>query len=600
MLDVRDEELDLELICSDPCEEVNLPEEVDTLVSRTGWHPGSLCSDGVLELAERDDDLNSDSVWCYDDAGTALCREDSDMALCHREDSMSACSDGALHFAGEDTELDSAITFCHDVPGSTSSHGGEFRSPCGDEHGEDLELDSSSEELVSFEDGPYLSHDIVPVALDFCFSFTWAFRLWAILKRIFGEDRVLARLFSTPLIFSSHFSGLGTLEVALSMLSVAGQSAMRAKFQIHTAYACEKSLHCQRVLLRRMQGGCVFKNILDRFADIPMDFCKHGRLNFDLACAAVMSARVQSSGMCAVHQVPCTASAVYGDVSGSPCTPWARTVGGTRLGRQHPYTLLLVAWCALMRSTGVRIALHENVCGFDASLLVDLLGDLYHIHQLSVWPGQASFLFIRRPRLYFVLVLKSALRVVRSIEAIYATVCHEMRCRAEMPTAWVWRADPEELREEENSVRRRRNLPALREDEPVSPDWSYLLSMRQRASLDEQRRRWVAKHGVEPRLDPECCFNLAQTPEYTHASQSLPTFTRGSGRLWSPSRARWLLPRERAAAMGFPVYPDLARAALVELDTVTNLGPKYAVGNAMHVANLGCILATVLLATETP
>ena len=50
--------------------------------------------------------------------------------------------------------------------------------------------------------------------------------------------------------------------------------------------------------------------------------------------------------------------------------------------------------------------------------------------------------------------------------------------------------------------------------------------------------------------------------------------------------------------MGFPCSSDLAVASRVELDLATGLGPRYAMGNAMHVANVGVVLAVVATACE--
>ena len=49
--------------------------------------------------------------------------------------------------------------------------------------------------------------------------------------------------------------------------------------------------------------------------------------------------------------------------------------------------------------------------------------------------------------------------------------------------------------------------------------------------------------------------------------------------------------RENAAAMGYPVYPDLA----LDMDVAT-LQDLRSVGNAMHVANVGAIILATLAA----
>merc|ERR1712026_389861 len=65
----------------------------------------------------------------------------------------------------------------------------------------------------------------------------------------------------------------------------------------------------------------------------------------------------------------------------------------------------------------------------------------------------------------------------------------------------------------------------------------------------------------------------------------------GCTRLWSPHRRRWLTHPERAAAMGFPVYQDLAEAARVPLDHAALQAPASSLGNAMHMANVGVVVA---------
>ena len=47
--------------------------------------------------------------------------------------------------------------------------------------------------------------------------------------------------------------------------------------------------------------------------------------------------------------------------------------------------------------------------------------------------------------------------------------------------------------------------------------------------------------------------------------------------------------------MGFAVYEDLARQLNVPLDVHMDLAPAYAVGNAMHVANVGSVTMLALL-----
>ena len=56
---------------------------------------------------------------------------------------------------------------------------------------------------------------------------------------------------------------------------------------------------------------------------------------------------------------------------------------------------------------------------------------------------------------------------------------------------------------------------------------------------------------------------------------------------------------ELAAAMGYPVYPRLARAGRVAEDSGTSPpgDRSHMIGSAMHVASVGCVLAVALAAT---
>ena len=436
--------------------------------------------------------------------------------------------------------------------------------------------------------------------------FRWASRLWVVLKDVFGEERVLSRLFNgrAPIQLSSHFSGLGTLEVALGQLAVAGQGVMRAQLGVRASYACEKSPFCRRVIGLRTDN-CLFADILDRLGGLKLSvLCPGGQLNYALAADTVKSAAVLAGGWCVTHRARCAAGQVTGDVSGSPCTPWSRAAGGKRLGRRHPCVLLLLAWCGIMRSTKPPFALHENVCGFDSTVLAEMLGDLYQIQALVVSPDQAGFLMIRRPRRYYFLVLHP-LAGRAGAAAAYARVCDLMArsCgQVSEPVRWAFRASAQERLAEENAARERRGLDSLAEHAGPSPDWTYLLTGNQRAALEAHREWYTAQHGTDPARDECCTVDLSQSAQRQRSVSrgTLATFRRNSGRIWSTARRRWLTPRERAACMGYAVYDDLAEAAGVKVDVAVEHGPLYSIGNAMHVANLGCVLMTCLVAADTP
>ena len=295
---------------------------------------------------------------------------------------------------------------------------------------------------------------------DLTFCFTWARRLWLILLSLFGQPLVLLRFFTVPLSVCTHFSGLGTVELALDMLAVQGTAILRAPFQVHAAYACDSSPSNQAVLRKRLRGGCVFNDIFDPLGGIEPDgFCCNddaGRrvLCFDKAKNAIMRAPVLAVARCVAHKGPCAPKPADMDVSGSPCTPWSRASHRTPLRRRHPAVAATLAWCKVLRERRVKIALHENVRGVDVSFFVEVLGDEYNIVVIYTSPADASFSLIRRPRAYMLLTRKDCVRVTADIQAMHARVSEALRCkeRRSAGPACAWRATESELLAEENGT----------------------------------------------------------------------------------------------------------------------------------------------------
>ena len=134
----------------------------------------------------------------------------------------------------------------------------------------------------------------------------------------------------------------------------------------------------------------------------------------------------------------------------------------------------------------------------------------------------------------------------------------------------------------------------------ASADFRSLLIPKQRKYAREYEARWCHRFGSIAALDPRCAYNVGDNPEYrlnwSGPAGALPTFTRNACIVVVPSRGRWVLPCERAAAMGFPVFPLLASSGDVSLicDEFDERGAAGRIGNAMHVANIGTIVLVAL------
>ena len=97
--------------------------------------------------------------------------------------------------------------------------------------------------------------------------------------------------------------------------------------------------------------------------------------------ATALAARVSQSGECLAHRGLCRAVHTDIDISGSPCQSWS--LAGEQLRHNSPLVAVTLAWCVWLRAALVKLAIHENVLGFDVEILRDFLGDLYDIFPLT-------------------------------------------------------------------------------------------------------------------------------------------------------------------------------------------------------------------------
>ena len=210
-------------------------------------------------------------------------------------------------------------------------------------------------------------------------------------------------------------------------------------------------------------------------------------------------------------------------------------------------------------------------------------------------PGDAGFAFIRRPRRYYILTLRGVVRASVDLRDLYRRASVHLRCNTAGWEHWVWRASAQELLAEENAARDRLGFESVAEP---SGDWTYMLTSQQRGYLESHRRQWHQCH--EESFDTYTgILDLTQTPEWSRRrGEYIPTLRRRSARLWCPARRRWLTHGEKAACMGFPVSEDLAQVGRVPMDTATLAAPSFSIGNAMHVANVGVIIALTIVACD--
>ena len=145
----------------------------------------------------------------------------------------------------------------------------------------------------------------------------------------------------------------------------------------------------------------MFANVMDHLdGPLAADLVQEGILDYDRAKRCVWQLGVVKAAPCTTHGTVCLVPWVVLDVSGSPCPPWSTARRRSLVAPQeHPDTLLLLVWARVLREDRPYMAVHENVMGFQVSVMTDLVGDLYDIRVCCVGPEQVGFSIIRRPRL---------------------------------------------------------------------------------------------------------------------------------------------------------------------------------------------------------
>ena len=218
----------------------------------------------------------------------------------------------------------------------------------------------------------------------------------------------------------------------------------------------------------------------------------------------------------------------------------------------------------------------------------------------SACTADALFPLIRRTRVCSVIARRSNVEIISDIADTYSKLCLSLRARSVQPaisSCFVARED--EILDFEIACRKRKGLsPTL----VPSLCWKYLLTEKQLEFLQRYECLWVQRTSAASTDESVCVFDLIQNPKerpsLTSKSGSLPTLRHSGSCFWSSFLGRWLLPRELAAASGFPVTGSLAAVSSVAIDT--NSYSNQQLGNAMHVATVGTVVAVKRVLNSLP
>ena len=242
--------------------------------------------------------------------------------------------------------------------------------------------------------------------------FKWPDRLIHALLVTVPRNLLRETLLCTGFTFSSQFSGMGTMEHALAIISQRCKAKhLPVDFRITASLDIDSE--CQQVLTRHGGNSCIFADIVNFTCVSSKKFMRAKRYKSKLAM--MMSAPMNARCWCVRHQKECPV--LEDDVvgGGSPCT--AHSMAGKREGWKCSTFQTFLCWIRRVVAHDTIIAIHENVPSFPDRLMEDTAGATHHIFKLVVEASDVGYgKQCRRNRKYHILVSKKRGAVARSLK----------------------------------------------------------------------------------------------------------------------------------------------------------------------------------------
>ena len=127
----------------------------------------------------------------------------------------------------------------------------------------------------------------------------------------------------------------------------------------------------------------------------------------------------------------------------------------------------------------------------------------------------------------------------------------------------------------------------------------YLLNTRELQCLAIACAAYRNRFGTDPAEDEDLFLflgdNAANRLTWSAVSGRIPTFRTGGGRMYGVARQCWLTPKDRLAALGFPVDGETALAMGVPvLPVQDSLRAASVAGNSFHFMSAAVVQLVVL------
>lgn len=310
---------------------------------------------------------------------------------------------------------------------------------------------------------------------------------------------------------------------------------------------------------------------------------------------AALSSPYSRTLLCHTCESECLVPLAQVLVAGIPCTDWSPS--GLQRGLQGPTAPVLAGFLREVLQSQPELVILENVLEFDQRPVVTVLGDVYWIIEFPpVRTCHCGFGLVRRDRLYLALVHKQKAKLCCDMSGLYTHVTN--RLMQEIPAtrpADALVATDAELQEDFINKCSARGIPI----EPDTKPWDVLNDREKKAVATYDNlyfERWGGLAAADINLFEFLGDDPSRRVSWSAASNCLPTLRTNAGVFWHPFSQSWLVGQELLAAMGFPVYPEMAAAMHTETVTLDANGCRKALGNCMH---LGCAYLVLLCALSS-
>jgi hypothetical protein len=135
-------------------------------------------------------------------------------------------------------------------------------------------------------------------------------------------------------------------------------------------------------------------------------------------------------------------------------------------------------------------------------------------------------------------------------------------------------------------------------------DMMYLLNNNELTRVQDYDDMWFHAYGHHGWENPDCVYHIGDNPlqrRVWSGSGHLPSFRKSMGILLHRATNTIVTGKERLAAMGWPIYPELAAAAGSHMAVVDDIRrARQFAGNSYHVATVGLLIMVCLGCTRLP